>query len=148
MPQNTDDEGGNLELEIEDCGIMNYLVLATFVRESFVTGTFHNFNTAYNAMYEAIANAVDYSVDALEEWFEDSDESFLGRDFAWANDAGPNAANCDWKIIKLFNNGQKNLTESEFVSMNGNASDYISAFPYLLHVTEKNIDGCGGECDI
>ena len=95
---------------VEDCGLVAYELIGTFERKTEVLGIYPCHKDASHAMRESFMRAVN-TPDDIQTYLSENEGDF-SSDSAWANDAGPEDGNCDWNIVRLFNNGRLLLNES------------------------------------
>ena len=103
-----DEKGGKDGWKVENCGIVKYQLLAAHEREMSVIGYHNTLKEANRAMWLEMARDVGCSEDELYEYIEENEpagECGFGTTSAWANDAGPEDGNVDWKIVPIYMDG-------------------------------------------
>ena len=103
-----DEKGGKNGWKTENCGIVKYQLLAAYEREMCVIGYFNTLKEANRAMWEEMANAVNCTPEELYDFIQENEpagECGFGALSAWANDAGPEDGNVDWKIVPIYMDG-------------------------------------------
>lgn len=103
-----DEKGGADGWKTENCGIVKYQLLAAYEREMRVIGYFNTLKEANRAMWEEMADAVNCMPEELYDFIQENEpagECGFGVLSAWANDAGPEDGNVDWKIVPIYMDG-------------------------------------------
>ena len=103
-----DEKGGKNGWKTENCGIVKYQLLAAYEREMCVIGYFNTLKEANRAMWTEMANAVNCTPEELYDFIQENEldgECGFGAHSAWANDAGPEDGNVDWKIVPIYMDG-------------------------------------------
>ena len=100
-----DEKGGKDGWKIENCGIIKYQLLSVHEREMSVVGYYVTLKEANSAMWREMADAVHCMPEELYGFInknEPAGECGFGKYSAWANDAGPDDGNVDWKIVPIY----------------------------------------------
>lgn len=103
-----DEKGGKNGWKIENCGIIKYQLLSAHEREMSVVGYYDTLKDANHAMWLEMANAVHCMPEELYGFINKNElagECGFGKYSAWANDAGPDDGNVDWKINPIYMDG-------------------------------------------
>lgn len=104
-----DEKGGRNGWKTENCGIVKYQLLAANEREMNVVGYFDTLDEANRAMWLEMAGAVNCTPEELYDYINENEpagECRFGKTSAWANDAGPEDGNVDWKIVPIYMDGE------------------------------------------
>ena len=76
-----------------------YQLICTYERNINCVGFYDTFEETHDAMLDDFSSVVDYSVDALYEYFEDKGgDADINEWSAWVTHHGDN---CDWQILCL-----------------------------------------------
>lgn len=103
-----EEKGGKDGWKVENCGIVKYQLLASHEREMSVVGYFNTLKEANRAMWLKMAEAVHCTPEELYEFINENEpagECGFGKYSAWANEAGPDDGNVDWKIVPIYMDG-------------------------------------------
>lgn len=103
-----DEKGGRNGWKTENCGIVKYQLMVAYERDLKVIGYFDTAKEANQVMWSEMAKDVGCSEEGLYEYIEENEpagECGFGQTSAWANDAGPEDGNVDWKIVPIYMDG-------------------------------------------
>lgn len=103
-----DEKGGKDGWKIENCGIIKYQLLSAHERGMSVVGYYDTLKDANRVMWLKMADAVHCTSEELYAFINENEpagECGLGKMSAWANNAGPENSNVDWKIVPIYMDG-------------------------------------------